>query len=217
MGGDDGRDRLHAGAGGLAAQGFFPHDRNRCRSDWHRYYRRSRSPGQDRLSRRTCPLVRGKRLYRHAPAQFRRLCGGACRLHRGDPRQRCSGTGWNDERRRHLPCDQSRDRDLHGHPVRGRRAGLDRYRPFAAKARGGACLPVDGDHGRVRRLFSDRQLGPHPVSRASTRPLAAHHCARSDDRRSDWRGLRPPLSLAGIATSGVRPRGNDLGVAQGCI
>ena len=124
------------------------------------------------------------------------------------------GTHW---RRRHVPCDQSRDRDLHGHPVRGRHPGLDRSRPLAAKARGGACFAVDGDHGRVRRLFSDRQLGLDPVSRASTRPLAAHHCARSDDRRGDRRGLRPPLSLASVATSGVRPRGNNFGVAQGCI
>ena len=148
---------------------------------------------------------------------FAAYAAALVRLHRGDSCKRRSGTGRDDQRRRHVPRDQSRHRDLHGHPVRGRRPGLDRSRPLAAKARGGACFAVDGDHGWVRRLFSDRQLGLYPVPSASTRSLAARHRARSDDRRGDRRGLRPPLSFAGVATSGVRPRGNNFGLAQGCI
>ena len=53
-----------------------------------------------------------------------------------------------------------------------------------------------------------------PVSCASTRTPAARHRARSDDRRGDRRGLRPSLSLGGAAAGGVRPHGDDLGLAQ---
>ena len=58
---------------------------------------------------------------------------------------------------------------------------------------------VERDPGWVYGLFCDRKLEPRPVSRASSRSLAARHRARSDDRRGDRRGVRPALSFGGAA------------------
>ena len=50
-------------------------------------------------------------------------------------------------------------------------------RPLAAKTCGGVCCSVDGDHGWICRLFCDRQREPRSVPSASTRSVAARHCA----------------------------------------
>ena len=54
---------------------------------------------------------------------------------------------------------------------------LTDLRPLAAKTCGGIRCSVDGDHGWVGRLFCDRQRQPRSVPSASTRPVAARHCA----------------------------------------
>ena len=46
------------------------------------------------------------------------------------------------------PGHRSRPRDWHRHRERGRRAGLDRFRPLAAKTCSRVCRPVDRGHGR---------------------------------------------------------------------